>query len=268
MKKVYTFSDVMHVSFRPINSKFAFTLAEVLITLGIIGVVAAMTIPNLIENVRNRDLQVQLKKAYSEWNQISMQFMEDHEQSIPDFVAEKGNSAFLKEIPKYLKGFSKYSDWTWDGTSDNETNINAMPYLIYSMKGIKSVPMCDNVSMRSDISGKHIWLDDPPVKGYNGPRLCIDLNGSKRPNTLGIDIFYFLFTTDGHIIPEGADHPDNNYTSNAYAHSAFTLKASSMYCNGGAYASTMACAYYAINDKSPKGNGSYWKDFIGRKQYK
>ena len=60
----------------------AFTLAEVLITLGIIGVVAAMTIPSLMENVRNRDLQAQLKKTYSEWNQISMQFMDDHEQSI------------------------------------------------------------------------------------------------------------------------------------------------------------------------------------------
>lgn len=53
----------------------AFTLAEVLITLGIIGVVAAITIPSLMENVRNRDLQAQLKKTYSEWNQISMQFM-------------------------------------------------------------------------------------------------------------------------------------------------------------------------------------------------
>lgn len=55
----------------------AFTLAEVLITLGIIGVVATITIPSLMENVRNRDLQAQLKKTYSEWNQISMQFMND-----------------------------------------------------------------------------------------------------------------------------------------------------------------------------------------------
>lgn len=44
----------------------AFTLAEDLITLGIIGVVAAITIPSLMENVRNRDLQAQLKKTYSE----------------------------------------------------------------------------------------------------------------------------------------------------------------------------------------------------------
>lgn len=45
------------------NNKFlGFTLAEVLITIGIIGVVSAITIPSLLTNVRNKDLQAQLKK--------------------------------------------------------------------------------------------------------------------------------------------------------------------------------------------------------------
>lgn len=246
----------------------AFTLAEVLITLGIIGVVAAMTIPSLMENVRNRDLQAQLKKTYSEWNQISMQFMDDHEQSIPDYVFEYGNGALVKELPKYLNGFSKFSDWVYSSKDENGDNLTTMPYSIYTMKGSKTLPMCDNVGMRNDISGKYIWFDDVPKSGFNGPRLCVDLNGDKRPNTLGIDIFYFLFTTDGHIIPEGADHPDNDYTSNAYAHYSTTLKASSQYCNGSGYTGTLACAYYAVHDISPKGNGTYWKDFIGKKQYK
>lgn len=40
----------------------AFTLAEVLITLGIIGIVAALTLPALIQNNRNKELQTGLKK--------------------------------------------------------------------------------------------------------------------------------------------------------------------------------------------------------------
>ncbi len=45
--------------------KFAFTLAEVLITLGIIGIVAAMTLPSLIIRNQNKALEAGLKKNYS-----------------------------------------------------------------------------------------------------------------------------------------------------------------------------------------------------------
>lgn len=51
------------------NKKFAFTLAEVLITLGIIGVVAAMTMPSLIANYQEKQRVSQLKKVYSALSQ-------------------------------------------------------------------------------------------------------------------------------------------------------------------------------------------------------
>ena len=47
----------------------AFTLAEVLITLGIIGVVAALTIPTLIANHRKQEVATKLEKVYSVMNQ-------------------------------------------------------------------------------------------------------------------------------------------------------------------------------------------------------
>ena len=43
--------------------KFAFTMAEVLITLGIIGVVVAITLPTLTHNYQNKIIESQLKKA-------------------------------------------------------------------------------------------------------------------------------------------------------------------------------------------------------------
>ena len=204
----------------------AFTLAEVLITLGIIGVVAAMTIPSLMENIRNRDLQAQLKKTYSEWNQVAMQFMNDHEQSIPDYASEYGLNAMIGELSNYVKGFSKFSDWTYLDTGDENNSANTTPYPIYSLRSNKRrvQTACDVSGYRNDISGKYILFDDQPIAGFNGPRLCIDLNGDKRPNTLGVDIFYFLFTTDGHIIPEGTDHPNNNYERIYYSGSG-TIKA-------------------------------------------
>ncbi|MEE3350197.1 MAG: type II secretion system protein, partial [Candidatus Gastranaerophilaceae bacterium] len=51
------------------KKKVAFTLAEVLITLGIIGVVAALTLPALMQNYRNHVVEARLKKFYTTFNQ-------------------------------------------------------------------------------------------------------------------------------------------------------------------------------------------------------
>ena len=47
------------------EKKVAFTLAEVLITIGIIGVVAAMTIPSLLINLQDKQFKAMYKKYYS-----------------------------------------------------------------------------------------------------------------------------------------------------------------------------------------------------------
>lgn len=247
----------------------AFTLAEVLITIGIIGIVSALTIPNLLVNIRNRDLQVQLKKTYSEWNQIAMNFMETEDQDIPSFTSEKGVAKLIETLPKYIKGVTKISDWSFFSKSDDPdvTYIDLLPYTIYEFSGKKVNSMaCDELGFRSDITGKYIMFDNKPIAGTNGPRLCIDLNGSKKPNTVGIDIFSFQFTTDGHVIPEGMEHKDNNYGNQG---TGGTFKASATTCRKGQqWTNSPTCAFYAINDQAPNGKGTYWKDFIGKKLYK
>lgn len=61
--------DATHVAHWNNSRKIAFTLAEVLITLGIIGVVAAMTIPTLMANHRKKVVETKLEKIYSVMNQ-------------------------------------------------------------------------------------------------------------------------------------------------------------------------------------------------------
>lgn len=53
------------------NKKFAFSLAEILVTLMIIGVIAGMTIPALRQDAMNKSVAVNLKKIYSELNQAT-----------------------------------------------------------------------------------------------------------------------------------------------------------------------------------------------------
>ena len=60
------------------NKKNAFTLAEVLITLAIIGMVAAMTIPTIVATTQKKELAINLKKAYSTFNQAMKLIMIDY----------------------------------------------------------------------------------------------------------------------------------------------------------------------------------------------
>ena len=58
--------------------RFGFTLAEVLVTLGIIGVVAAMTMPTLVENHQKKVYIVQLQKVYTELAQAAKRVLTDN----------------------------------------------------------------------------------------------------------------------------------------------------------------------------------------------
>ncbi len=101
------------------SKKAAFTLAEVLITLGIIGIVAAMTIPTLISNYKTKEASVKVKKFYSMmnqaiqlsevengsalyWDYTGVQYTEDGEID-EDKQRAEADKFYAKYLAKYLK---------------------------------------------------------------------------------------------------------------------------------------------------------------------
>ncbi|MBP3924998.1 type II secretion system protein [bacterium] len=86
-------------------TKPAFTLAEVLITLGIIGIVAALTLPAVIGNYNRRVVETRLKKAYSVYTQASMRIVGNI-----DTTFEGNNSE--EAIEFYKHNYSKYINST------------------------------------------------------------------------------------------------------------------------------------------------------------
>src|SRR5574344_1380256 len=82
-----------------LRKKSAFTLAEVLITLGIIGVVAALTLPSLIENHNKKVWTTALQKQYSIWEQGFQKMKSDNEVDKLDdttaFSSLSGNCSFF-----------------------------------------------------------------------------------------------------------------------------------------------------------------------------
>lgn len=187
-----------------------FTLAEVLITLGIIGVVAAMTMPVLIAEHREKKTVVQLKKAYSilqqaylmainkygdssTWSRLNTQTgTDDDGNAITDYSSAYTVFQYLAENMKGLnpqvnkKPVFTYDSYTLDGTYSSTISPN---------KNIPNIYLADGTLISSG------WITDNSMDFY------VLLNGCERKGKciVGKDIFYFtmLFNT-GKIIPSGS----------------------------------------------------------------
>ena len=178
----------------------AFTLAEVLITLGIIGVVAAMTLPTLIAKYKEKQTVTAVKTAYSIFSQAYMRLAQDYpdlSQLLDENKTAKENSEFVfKELTKYIKTVKrcdkdshcmgdlyknlngKFIERRWDDFANIQTGILANGMSFWILNG----------TYTNDI-------DDPRYSGQIG----FDINGAKRPNQIGVDFFWFKVDPDGRI---------------------------------------------------------------------
>jgi len=171
------------------KTKSAFTLAEVLITLVIIGIVATLTIPTAINKYQKEQTVSQLKQIYSQLNQaVRLAVPKYGEPSTWDYSIS--TSEFFD---RYLTNFVTVKELVY--------NANEVPY-----KGCNSNIENGLLIMKSGSkikvlnSGAMIFTrtDNNNVrrKGF-----VVDINGFKGPNKFGRDTFFFyLLGTRGEIV--------------------------------------------------------------------
>jgi prepilin-type N-terminal cleavage/methylation domain-containing protein len=148
----------------------AFTLAEVLITLVVIGVIAAITVPTLIQNYKKQEASARIKKFYSTMQQVVTKAKADGN-DWEDGVEIAGNSE--EDIKEIHKNFAdKY----------------ILPYMIYE----KIVNLGSNFYVYLN-DGSYFYL--PNVSNRNCMHFVVDINGEKKPNELGRDKFNFHYCT-------------------------------------------------------------------------
>lgn len=162
-----------------------FTLAEVLITLGIIGIVASMTLPSITANYQNKHRSAAIKKFYSSIQQalllseIDNGPMEYWEKNAGDIHNEDGEYDHTNNSKSSEAFFNKY----------------LKNYFKYIKAGTKTL----NPNERLDFK---IWLaDGSTVYMHNGScnDFILDVNGDKRPNKHGYDRFTFLLCSGNNI---------------------------------------------------------------------
>lgn len=185
--------------------KNGFTLAEVLITLGIISVIAALTMPTLIQNHQKHSLEVATKKFYSMMSQAVRQYMAD--EGVDD----------LRNTPLSLNEYD----------NDNESAAAIQMCQTFIEKYFKIAKKCDGNKCFADKyihwNDGEIWrgqilLDDYielgagtsyvtadgmsvaiSVDSYRPVNIYVDVNGKKGPNKIGYDFWSMSIFYDGSI---------------------------------------------------------------------
>lgn len=190
-----------------------FTLAEVLITLGIIGIIAAMTIPTLVANYQRQQYVTGLQKAYSTTQQmLKMYVVDEGASNIGDTDLFNGNSfsdssvqnAVDAMIRKYFK-VTKVCKLSVDtscqrpykflnGSSLITYFSNSIYYTYYTLDGMEFgiyfYPSCSPDFTKSG-----------SMKAICG-HVIVDVNGAKGPNIVGRDLFILSkIGHDGTLFP-------------------------------------------------------------------
>lgn len=223
----------------------AFTLAEVLITLGVIGIIAAMTLPSVIRNYKAKVLETQFKQSYSILSQIILRAQsESGEQiNVQNFAyTTYGNSTdklynLLK--PYVFSNFCKTKKCKFERETD-EYGIE-----IQVMKSYRNYINTSNAASYYFESGGQFILPDKNImlEVWNNKNLMIsvDINGiDKKPNRWGHDLFTFSIDNNtGKLIPNGIAGSFKEQP-NAFC---FKTGTNNEQVNG------LTCSYYALTDK-------------------
>jgi prepilin-type N-terminal cleavage/methylation domain-containing protein len=179
------------------GSKQGFTLAEVLITLGIIGIVATLTMPSLVASYQEKVTVTQLKKFYSMMSQSFSLAVTEHGPIEGWSVTHEEFANRLLENAKLSKTcglgaagcFSKVLSKSGGSYYDTITTTQFSAVLLDgTLVGIGGPSDCTGVGSVAQVCTS----------------LNVDINGSKPPGTYGIDNFQFYITRNG-LVPMGTN---------------------------------------------------------------
>ena len=185
--------------------RVAFTLAEVLITLGIIGVVAALTIPTIINKIKHKELESGFQKAYSTFSQGIMNMKREDGEGLAKYYAYYNpDTQTNPNAGEFFKKFYQYSGVKVIGKC-NYKNITIKNYT----KNAEAKSYCIHNSNKVDGSCTYVDLKEELSNGMcsnltitaNTIFIVIDTNGMKSPNSLGHDIFFFRVDKNDNLIP-------------------------------------------------------------------
>lgn len=178
--------------YNSLHNKSGFTLAEVLITLVIIGVIAALTIPTAINNTKEQELKSQFAKAYSTVSQALYKTeMNNFYGYAKCYYGQNGLSTEISECNKFFNTLFSQTLSVQKICTNNSLSNGCIPaYRTYATSGGWSGFNQGNIE---NTNSSYVLSDGQIIIRYpwSMPDFLIDINGHKGPNVYGKDLFGF-----------------------------------------------------------------------------
>lgn len=203
--------------------KRGFTLAEVLITLGIIGIVAALTIPILISNYQEKQTVTRVKEAYTLLNSAVQMAVVEHgpiNTWLTGSITDDGELNYRTFSPMLFEKIIPYLKTVFTCTGLLECRPYAYTY--GNLTG-KAAPMWIlNYTGAKLLNGTYIQIQSTGscTSQYEIQNACgtirIDVNGPNPPNQTGRDIFLFAINNEGYVLPYKFNPQRCNLTDSLY----------------------------------------------------
>ena len=189
------------------TNKKGFTLAEVLITLGIIGVVSVLTIPNIISNYQKKVYVTQLQKAYNQISNALELLMVDeevdnlNETSLFCDYEVMGEDGCGRQVIDSLKKYIKVTKYC--GFIDEDYDCHVEQYKMLNGDLEKSdFYNCVKTNSNFVICFQEFYRGTPM-------KVFVDVNGKKGPNVLGRDAFRFEVNYKGEFAETFRGYPNH-----------------------------------------------------------
>lgn len=201
--------------------KNGFTLAEVLITLGVVGIVAAMTMPAIVGKYKDQILITQSKKTYSTISNAFNLLKAESGYSDYSEIFENSSEQILSDLIKYIQVTqncgAKPGCWAKGETKPQKNSGEG--YNFYDSFGLAKAILLDGSTIGiMSYSTKYVGenclrkfetgetdVNGNPTYKYSNQcgQIFFDSNGEKGPNQYGADTFSFIVTPEKFIQYQG-----------------------------------------------------------------
>ena len=212
-----------------------FTLAEVLITLGIIGITAALTLPSLIISSRNKQLETALKNGYSTLSHALKMYEQENGEPIKSSDEGIDLKTILMSYLNVVKDCGKGTDAdkSWIPHKAYVTDLDNFKAVYTNYNGTNEIPysLIDDGQFVIN-NGMLVLLENDQDPNNKDMRyISVDVNGYKKsPNRLGQDLFMFQIDNNGQLVPMGAKYTDYYSKKDEYCSNTSTSAANGLGC--------------------------------------